>query len=321
MRPKVRKEKLITVVTPLYVELLVIDLLERSFELHKTRSQQRRHRLISPRENVLSSAGVLLTITAIQGWTNRIQYLLKDHTKPLRTGVFLGNVYNRHKNIFPKDHFIKLTDEVFALRDVIAHNHIYELAVTRNENYDLLSKKQKLQPQYGYDKKWKTSVNRHSWKTNLLRLNIQPANIGFEELFKVLAYYDLFIHLSKMILGSGFVSTGVHYKFRNEWEDNLSSILATLFAESNDSKFRRELNGITKQLRVQYRESLSNGRDGYFHQLDIPDTSVAHNECPICGMFGYHKVGHASYCHACKHKITFVELTPEQKKQFFGGSD
>lgn len=317
MPSKVRKEKLITVVTTEYIELLVIDLLERAFDVYKRRSYKGRHRLVSILENTFSTAGILLTVVAIEGWANRIQYLLKDRSRPPRPSVFLSKTFKKHKTGFPEENFLKLTDEVFSLRDVIAHNHIFELAVTKNASYDLLSQRQKLLPQYG-DPKLIANVNKYNRKTHFWRLNTQPSKIGFEDLFKVLAYHDLFVHLSKMVLGTGFVSTGGYYKFREKWEDNLASILATLFTESKDPKFRREFNTISKQLRKQYRQSLSSGRDKYFNQLEIPDITVAHNECPKCGMFGYHKACDVSYCHACKHKIKFVKLTPEQKKLFFG---
>ena len=105
----------------------------------------------------------------------------------------MGNIIQKNAPGFPGNGFKNILEEMFILRDVIVHNHIYKIKCAIDENNGALkSYRQEILPGYG-DGKFKGNINSRTKLTKLLRFNIQPTKIGFEDIFKALIIFDLFV--------------------------------------------------------------------------------------------------------------------------------
>src|SRR3990167_6547501 len=121
---KRKTQKLITVVTTDYVESIVLDLLAKSFEVYKKRDFKSRNYGLHAFENTYATAAIVLTVLSIESYRNRIFYLERE--KVGRVAEDLSRIIRRKISSFPKEKFQEILEEVFVVRDVIVHNHIYE---------------------------------------------------------------------------------------------------------------------------------------------------------------------------------------------------
>ena len=78
----------------------------------------------------------------------------------------------------------KSLTEVFILRDVLAHNHLWTLTVSHHESKHLILRHAVKDAEFG-DYKYKVSVNTRTRRTSALGLNIVPTSVGLREVAKV----------------------------------------------------------------------------------------------------------------------------------------
>lgn len=135
----------------------------------------------SPYENGYSVAIISLTVFMIESIVVRIKKLTNNHTRnPLD---FILNLINQDSPNLDFYHKIK---ELFVVRDVIAHNHVWEAQFTNNSRGDMeLVDNPILQDGYG-DKKYKDVLDISRQQTKLLKINIYPTRIGYLDALVVL---------------------------------------------------------------------------------------------------------------------------------------
>jgi len=297
-----QRQKVITVIGSTYIEFIVMDLMAKAFDAYKKLDFSSRHFQTSIWEHGHATAAIVLSVIGIEAYRNRIYYIEKDNVSRGNNAVSidLSNVLSRKNQAFPADRFKELLTEVFVVRDVIAHNHIYEVEVLSDQNWRMIGHKQRLLKGYGFDAKYKTSVNSRTKKTNLLKLNVQPAKIGFEDLFKVMAVFDLLVGVTQNILGVGHVPFRVHYEIDNYWVRHLSEILTHYFDQIPNQRFIKELEKLSKQLRRDFAVFLPTK-----YKWDWFIT----NTCPICSSLGFSKRTDLDFCNKCGCKVeTVVEI-------------
>lgn len=309
MKVKGESQKLITVVATDYVDRLVVpDLLPKSFDVYKKRDFKSRIFHVAVSENTYATAGIVLTVLGIEAYRNRIYYLEKKKAKRNVAEDLSGIIEKKVKGnsnlpTFPKQKFQDILTEVFVARDVIVHNHIYEVEVFRGKDYEMLGHRQKLLPGYG-DKKLANSVNSRTRKTKLLKFNVQPGKIGFEDLYTLLAFFDLFVGICQKVLGYGHVPFKLAYKLNNNWEDNLSKILAHYYEQIPNKNYIKQFDRIIEDFKNAYSPFLAKaeiwqGKE----ELMFDKKYVVRNSCPQCGTFGFNKPNERNVCHKCKFKI------------------
>ncbi len=274
----------ITAVGTKFIEVIVLDFLSKSFDYYNKRDFNRRHFRADVFENTYSTAAIVLTVLGIEAYRNRIFCLER---KKVGKYVFqdLSEIIGNKDRNFPKQDFQGILSEIFVVRDVIVHNHIYEVKVFHNRNGEMLGHRQKLLEGYG-DTKHLASTNPRTKKTNLLKFNIQPLKIGFEDLYKLLAFFDVFVGILRKIFGDGHIPFRLLHKINEKWEDNLSKVLSHYYEQIPNEKYVKQFDSVIKGLKKDYSTFLPKG------------TWVVNNFCPKCGTFGLHKPGHTN-CRNC----------------------
>lgn len=298
MASQINRQKIITVVGATYIEFIVMDLMSKTFEAYKKLIFSHRRFQNSMWEHGHATAAIILTAIGIEAYRNRIYYVEKDNISRGNNAVSndLGDILGRKNQAFPASKLKQLLTEVFVVRDVIAHNHIYEVEVLTAHDWKMLGHKQKLLKGYGFDRKYKVSVNPRTRKTRLLRLNVQPAKIGFEDLFKVLVVLDLLVGITQNVLGRVHIPFHVHYEIDGYWIRNLSEILTYYFDQIPNKRFLRELEGLSRQLRIDFAIFLPpNERWDWFIT----------NTCPKCSKLGFSKRINLDSCNKCGLRIGF----------------
>lgn len=294
------KQKLITVIGGTFVEFVVWDLIAEAFEAYKKRDFSRKYFQTSIWEHGHAAAAIVLTVIGIEAYRNRIYYIERKRVSRRTNAVVndLCGVLKGENNAFPDDKIKELLTEVFIIRDVIAHNHIYEVEVVSDQDWNMIGHKQSLLRGYGFDSKYRTYVNKRTRKTKLLKLNVQPAKIGFEDLFKVFVVLDLLIGITQNILSIGHIPFHVYYKVGDHWFKNISEILTYYLDKIPNKRFIKDLEVLSKQFRYDYEAFLPPDKKWDYFITNI---------CPKCLKLGFSKNSRLSSCSKCGLKIGSVE--------------
>jgi hypothetical protein len=121
----------------------------------------------SPLENGYSLAIITLTVLLVESAVSRTQYMMKLEP-PQKALDFI-------KREFPND-LHKKVEEIFVMRDTIAHNHVWEANIYWDENGKLKLVDAQRVKGYG-DKKFEKVVDSNTRKTKILDLNVFPNRI------------------------------------------------------------------------------------------------------------------------------------------------
>lgn len=121
----------------------------------------------SPLENGYSLAIITLTVLMVESAVSRTQYMMKIDP-PRKALEFI-------KQEFPNELFQRV-EELFVVRDTIAHNHVWEANVSWDEDGKLKLVDAQLVKGYG-DKKFGKVVDNSTRKTRILKLNVFPNRI------------------------------------------------------------------------------------------------------------------------------------------------
>ena len=132
----------------------------------------------SPFENGYSAAIILLAIVSLESKINRISCITNSESKEERALSFFNNK-------FPDSRLNDKLLELFVVRDVIAHNHVWEAKVRCDENDDLKLVSAFLRDGYG-DTKYRKAIDKNSRKTKLLKINLFSTRICWADVIIVL---------------------------------------------------------------------------------------------------------------------------------------
>lgn len=121
----------------------------------------------SPLENGYSLAIITLTVLMVESAVSRTQYMMKL-APPQKALEFI-------KREFPNDLFERV-EELFVVRDTIAHNHVWEANVYWDEDGKLRLVDAQRVKGYG-DKKFEKVVDGNTRITKILGLNVFPNRI------------------------------------------------------------------------------------------------------------------------------------------------
>lgn len=291
IKKEVQKQKLVTVIGTNYIEQIVPDLLEKSFDTYCKKDFSKRHFQVSIHENTYSTSAIALVVLGIEAYRNRIYYLEKKKVNK-SVSSDIPTIFSNKDNNFPKQDFEAILTEVFVIRDVIVHNHIYELEVVSDDNWDMVSHRQKLLEGYGDDKKYQKYVNNRTRKTINLGLNVQPGKIGFEDLFKVLVIFDLFVGISNKLLTNNYVPFHFTRKINGKWVDKLSICLAQFYNQIPNTTYKTSLKKLFDTIKGKFDNFIPDFWDYFLH-----------NVCPQCKEYGFHQPNKITKCNSCGFEI------------------
>jgi hypothetical protein len=289
-----KKEKIITVIGANYISYnLVLDLLSKAFEVYKKRDFRRKDFQVSIAENMYATAGIILTVLGIEAYRNRIFYIEKQKVNK-NVVLDLIKIFRNKAPNFPDNSFQHIMSEVFLIRDVIVHNHIYEVEVFYDENWKELEHNQKILEGYGDNKRFRGYVDQNTGQTRLLKFNVQPAKIGFEDLCTLLIIFDLFVGISQAICGRVYVPFPFSCNLNGRYETILSKVLVYYYDQIGNQKYKNQFDSIIKTLSKNYSIFLSNAST---------ERCAITNLCPKCSSFGFFKPNDINKCNKCELEI------------------
>jgi len=166
---------------------------------------------VSSRENGYSVSIIVLLILLVESSLNRIRYLEKDKKDNLK---FFSSKFSTNQGLINKLY------EVYVLRDLIVHNHIWRISYEFDNNYNEIKIYQKLLEDYGDkrgDKKYKDHVNKRKKITKTLKLNINPIKISKEDVNKIFKFVSTFFKFLEEQNREYFPLSNFHFKYRNKY--------------------------------------------------------------------------------------------------------
>ncbi len=297
MEEETQKEKYITPIAIGFLTTIVPDFLSEAFSAYKKRDFTTDYWQVSNWEQWYGGAGVALAVSAIEANRNRLYYM-KDMSVSQNVCRDILDMFS-HLSNFPTDVLTSLIGEIFTIRDVILHSHIYEINAefTRTDWKMIELKRTKLQ-EYG-DKKFKDLVDTDKLKTKLLGMNVLPTNIGFEELFLVLFVFDLIVGILDKNIERVSFTYHLHQKLNNEWIHSLSELLTFYYDQIPSNSFKSRINMLVGKLTIAFGTYMEYGPP-YFIK----------NICPKCHTIGFRKNRSVSHCSnsACNFKLGIIKM-------------
>jgi hypothetical protein len=122
------------------------------------------------RENGYSAAIVVLSVFLLESALNRVRYFEENEDRKLTAVEYF-------ETISPDPELAKAVNEVFVLRDVIAHSHVYDMQTHHARGRGLkFVKRPEIRKAYG-DKQFRKVVDPKSGLSRHLKLNLFPLRI------------------------------------------------------------------------------------------------------------------------------------------------
>lgn len=286
------REDIITVTGTNYVDLIVPDFLQKCFEVYCKKEFNKKQFQVSIYENAFATAGIVLIILGFESYRNRIFSLEKRQVGKL-VSKDLATIFREKNDKFPEKDFENLLNEIFIIRDVIVHNHIYKVKIFFDSNWEVLGHRQKLVKGYG-DAKFRALTNSRTKKTNTLKLNIQPGKIGFEDLLLVLIFFDMFFGLSEEILKKGYTPFHFWSEVEGNKAETLNDFISYYYDNIPNIKYKSSLVKTLAPLRNKYKKYMSEYKDCFVGNI-----------CFKCGEYGFRKINKKFKCKKCGYEIIF----------------
>ena len=293
MTDRTHKRKIITPIGTSFIGAVVPPLMLEAFGAYKKRNFTESYFQLNQWENSHAAAAIVLTAAATEAYRNRLYYLEKGELSGINdVSSDISKMFMNKWLRFPTQRFKSIMEEVFVIRDIIMHGHMYELDVVLSEkDWRMIGYEQRKITQYK-DKKFERSVNIQAEETKSMRFNVQPLRIGFEDLFKVLLVFDLFAGMAEKAFGRGYVSS--MQQIDNHWTENLSQFLTHYYNQVPNQQFVEWVERLSKGLRKDFASFLPDGGE-YFIT----------NTCPKCSTLGFRKLEGIWHCNACGVEMGF----------------
>ena len=170
-----KTEKLVTVLGSAYFQPIA-DLIERLLRKERrrpTRVQSSHH------ESGYTAATVLLLVAMFESYVSRIRF-----TQPARVQNSARSAQDVVLSVFPKLHHRKALEDVYVLRDLLMHSHLWEIEYEWGGPVPMVLKSAILHPSYG-DRKFRSRVNAATHRTKALDLSAFPSRVDRRDLLKV----------------------------------------------------------------------------------------------------------------------------------------
>ena len=143
MTDSANKQEYITVIGTSFLDFVIWDLVKESFVTYRATDFSKKRFQTSIWEHGHAAAAIVLGVIGIEAYRNRIYFLEKGRINRSVPND-LCKILTKKSTNFPTSKLQALLEEVFVVRDVIAHNHIYKVEVFSDKGWTMLSHRQKL---------------------------------------------------------------------------------------------------------------------------------------------------------------------------------
>lgn len=169
------REKLVTVLGSAYFQPSA-DLMERMVQRQRTRPNRVKS---SHDESGYAAACILLLVAMFESYVSRVRFARAGHAASVG-----WNAIDVVLAVFPRLRHRKALEEVYVLRDLLMHSHLWEIEYEWGGTVPMILKSATLHPAYG-DKKFRTRVNAITFRTKALSLSVFPSRVDRRDLLKV----------------------------------------------------------------------------------------------------------------------------------------
>jgi hypothetical protein len=135
----------------------------------------------SPAENGYAASICLLSVVCFESYLMRVRYKNRQHPSAKEK-----NALKFIEKLYPQFPYLERITEAFILRDVLAHNHLWELDVSWDDELGMLlhsARKDKISG----DNKYNGYVDMQTRTTRKLGLNVVPIRVNRTDASKVLS--------------------------------------------------------------------------------------------------------------------------------------
>jgi hypothetical protein len=159
--------------------------------------------------NGFAASICLLAVACLESYVMRVRFVQKASQKDIDRTPVVSYLPNRYKHFPYKD---ELT-EIYILRDIIIHNHLWELGfVWEEDGMSVTSAKKRSTG----DPKYLNNVDESARKTKVLGLTVNPIKVGNVEVRTVLQImWKILIFLEQEDRNQCYVSAA-HYRYKGE---------------------------------------------------------------------------------------------------------
>jgi hypothetical protein len=148
-------------------------------------------------ENGYSTAIIILTMAMVESYLNRTRHVMIANNRCV-LGKDEKNLLKFHEKHLDGSELTERLTEMYSIRDVILHNHIWE-AVLSDEDQLKIAGLPKLNEQLYGDKKYDRVRDRNTNTSRLLKLNLIPTKIWREDARTVIKNaYEILYHLQSL---------------------------------------------------------------------------------------------------------------------------
>jgi hypothetical protein len=167
-------------------------------------------------ENGYSAAVIILTLLLIESAIARTQYVLNE--KPPKKALEFA------LRTYANSGFVGKLEELFVVRDVIAHNHVWEAEFIWDDQSGMKLISAALKEGYG-DKKYEKVLDPTNRKTRQLGINLFPTRICREDATTVLKNAVEFLRFLESIDRHYVYISPQYVKFRGEMRPFVDLVL------------------------------------------------------------------------------------------------
>jgi hypothetical protein len=202
-------DQLVTIVGSSYFQPIT-DLIARLLGRPKPTSNEVNEVQTSPLENGYCTSLVLLLVAMLESYVMRVRYINRD-----RFSIKRISVVNYLLQLYPDYQRENELIEVFVVRNVIAHNHLWEIGFSWSEESAMTLLHAEKEPTAG-DTNYEKVVDEQSKKTKTLGLTILPTKVDRTDVFKVFdIVWETLMFLEKKKRNQCYVSR-IHVRFNGQ---------------------------------------------------------------------------------------------------------
>lgn len=168
----------------------------------------------SGHENGYSSAVIILLVALMESYTARVRFVRRSEN------ITGGNTPDLLEKYFPDMPLKSELIEVFIVRNVLSHNHIWHLDISDFENGGAPTLATPMELGFNTSKNYPSNVNIESRITNILKLNITPTFVDRNDVYKIFnVIWEILKYMNEKsfsdtpLVGSTVRFNGVHQNF------------------------------------------------------------------------------------------------------------
>jgi hypothetical protein len=198
------KDDLVTIIGDSYFEP-ICTLLER-LEKFKEQTNDAQSGFFV---NGFAASICLLAVACLESYVMRVRFIQKASQEDIDRTPVVNYLHNLYKHFPYKDELI----EIYILRDIIIHNHLWELGFVWEEDGMLVTSARKRSTG---DSKYLKNVDESARKTKVLGLTVNPIKVGNVEVNKVLqTMWKVLLFLEQEDRNQCYVSAA-HYRYKGK---------------------------------------------------------------------------------------------------------